>query len=435
MYRIVWLCLCLLLELKFSFSYAGGYSVLFRIDGEETSVEEFEHYYTQVCATNRVSAEQFFPHFLFYKLKVADAKRQHWDTLTDFRLQCNVLQREILRTNQKNISKKQTTPLNWVRFRQISFFLPQHASSDQERMAKQRIDSVYTALKGGISFEQLAQPYMKNLSSSPYKDGEWIPERCLIKEFVEQLNTLEKENYSTPFFSPLGIHIVYLLDREQGVCPSGTAGNVTEQKVVNSGVAVRKDSLLEKTRMELCQVSDGLLAAYWDKRHGGTYSSNVSDKELQNYFESHKNDYAWDLPHFKGGVIHCLNKKVASKLKKRLKKCPLDKWNEEILAFSQENPGWKVVVETGLFQIGTNPYVDKLAFKCGQFTPRTDLPYAFVLGKRLKKGPEDFKDVRDEVQRDYRLWIEKSQLEELKRGFRIEINQDILKTVNCSGKK
>lgn len=51
----------------------------------------------------------------------------------------------------------------------------------------------------------------------------------------------------------------------------------------------------------------------------------------------------------------------------------------------------------------------------------------FVLGKRLKKGPEDFQDVRNEVQRDYRLWTERTQMEELKRGFRIEINQDILK--------
>lgn len=254
------------------------------------------------------------------------------------------------------------------------------------------------------------------------------------KRVYRAIEHIEEGELFCSIFSPLGIHIVYLLDRRQGVYPSETTGNVAVQKVANSGPTERKDSLLNKTRMELCQVSDGLLAAYWDKRHGGTKSGNISDKELQNYFESHKNDYAWDLPHFKGGVIHCLNKKVASKLKKRLKKCPLDKWNEEISAFSQENPEWEVVVETGLFQIGTNPYVDKLAFKCGQFTPRTDLPYAFVLGKRLKKGPEDFQDVRDEVQRDYRLWTERAQMEELKRGFRIEINQDILKTVNCSGK-
>lgn len=435
MYRIAWLFLCLLVELGFSVSYAEDRRILFRIDGEETSVEEFEHYYTQVYAVSRVSVEQFLPHFLYYKLKVADAKKQNWDTITDFRLQCSALQNEILKSEERGVPQKQDTLLNWVRFRQISFLLPQHASSEQERVARQRIDSVYTALKNGIPFEKLAQSYVKAPLPSPYLDGEWIPERCLIKEFAGQLNTLKKGSYSAPFFSPLGIHIVYLLDRRQGVYPSGATGNAILQKVADSGFTERKDSLLNKTRMELCQVSDGLLAAYWDKRHGGTKSGTISDKELQNYFESHKNDYAWDLPHFKGGVIHCLNKKVASKLKKRLKKCPLNKWNEEISAFSQENPEWKVVVETGLFQIGTNPYVDKLAFKCGHFTPRTDLPYAFVLGKRLKKGPEDFQDVRNEVQRDYRLWTERAQMEELKRGFRIEINQDILKTVNCSGKK
>lgn len=435
MCRIAWLFLCLLMGLKFSVSYAEDRRILFRIDGEETSVEEFEHYYTQVYAVSRVSVEQFLPHFLYYKLKVADAKRQSWDTITDFRLQCSALQNEILKSEERGVPQKQDTLLNWVRFRQISFLLPQHASSEQERVARQRIDSVYTALKNGIPFEKLAQSYVKAPLPSPYLDGEWIPERCLIKEFTGQLSTLKKGNYSAPFFSPLGIHIVYLLDRRQGVYPSETTANMAVQKVTNSVPTERKDSLLNKTRMELCQVADGLLAAYWDKRHGGTKSGTISDKELQNYFESHKNDYAWDLPHFKGGVIHCLNKKVASKLKKRLKKCPLNKWNEEISAFSQENPEWKVVVETGLFQIGTNPYVDKLAFKCGHFTPRTDLPYAFVLGKRLKKGPEDFQDVRDEVQRDYRLWMERTQMEELKRGFRIEINQDILKTVNCSGKK
>lgn len=435
MCRIAWLFLCLLMGLKFSVSYAEDRRVLFRIDGEETSVEEFEHYYTQVYAASRVSVEQFLPHFLYYKLKVADAKRQSWDTITDFRLQCSALQNEILKSEERGVLQKQDTLLNWVRFRQISFLLPQHASSEQERVARQRIDSVYTALKNGIPFEKLAQSYVKVPLPSPYLDGEWIPERCLIKEFAGQLSTLKKGNYSAPFFSPLGIHIVYLLDRRQGVYSSGATANMAVQKVANSVPTERTDSLLNKTRMELCQVADGLLAAYWDKLHGGTKSGNISDKELQNYFESHKNDYEWDLPHFKGGVIHCLNKKVASKLKKRLKKCPLNKWNEEISAFSQENPEWKVVVETGLFQIGTNPYVDKLAFKCGHFTPRTDLPYAFVLGKRLKKGPEDFQDVRNEVQCDYRLWTERAQMEELKRGFRIEINQDILKTVNCSGKK
>ena len=157
MCRIAWLFLCLLMGLKFSVSYAEDRRILFRIDGEETSVEEFEHYYTQVYAVSRVSVERFLPHFLYYKLKVADAKRQSWDTITDFRLQCGALQNEILKSEERGVPQKQDTLLNWVRFRQISFLLPQHASSEQERVARQRIDSVYMALKDGIPFEKLAQ--------------------------------------------------------------------------------------------------------------------------------------------------------------------------------------------------------------------------------------------------------------------------------------
>ena len=106
MYRIAWLFLCLLMGLEFSVSYAEDRRVLFRIDGEEASVEEFEHYYTQVYAVSRVSVEQFLPHFLYYKLKVADAKRQSWDTITDFRLQCSALQNEILKSEKRGMSPK-----------------------------------------------------------------------------------------------------------------------------------------------------------------------------------------------------------------------------------------------------------------------------------------------------------------------------------------
>ena len=201
MCRITWLFLCLLMGLKFSVSYAEDRRVLFRIDGEETSVEEFEHYYTQVYAASRVSVEQFLPHFLYYKLKVADAKRQSWDTITDFRLQCSALQNEILKSEERGVPQKQDTLLNWVRFRQISFLLPQHASSEQERVARQRIDSVYTAPEKWYTFlKKLAQSYVKAPLPSPYLDGEWIPERCLIKEFAGQLNTLKKGSYSAPFF-------------------------------------------------------------------------------------------------------------------------------------------------------------------------------------------------------------------------------------------
>lgn len=420
MRRILLWCVYLLMGVCLS-AYAEEREVVFRIDGKATSVKEFEHYYARIHAVNGISAEHFLPHFLYYKLKVADARKKGWDTLPDFRLQCNVLQSELGKA--KGAKNLQSASMKWVKFRQISILLPQHVSAAQERQARKSMDSVYTALKGGADFEVVARNYPL-VEASPYSDGEWILEVCLVKEFSEQLDTLKKNAYSAPFFSPLGIHVVRLLDCKQDVYPNS---DDTMAEVV--GESDGEESEWKQT------LTDGLLAAYWDKRHIGGPSGSVTDQDLQNYFEAHKKDYAWELPHFKGGVVHCLNKKAASKLKKKLKKLPLGEWAKEVTAVSQENPGLEAEVVTGLFQIGSNPYVDKLAFKCGHFTPRTDLPYTFILGKRLKKGPEEFQDVRAEVQRDYRLSIEKSQMEELKQNFQIEINQDILKTVNCSGKK
>ena len=422
MRQIVLLGLYLMMGVCIFSSHAEEREVVFRIDGKATSVGEFAHYYARIHAVNGISPEGFLPHFLYYKLKVADARKKGWDTLPDFRLQCDVLQRELEKTEKRKTLNP--VPMKWVRFRQISILLPQHVSAAQERRARQSMDSVYAALKGGAAFEKVAQNYPL-FTSSPYTDGEWIPEVCLVKEFSAQLDTLKKNEYSAPFFSPLGVHVVCLLDARQGYYPE--ADNAATGGPAGSPATDEMDCRQD--------IVDGLLAAYWDKRHIVGPSGAVSDKDLADYFEAHKKDYAWEFPHFKGGVIHCLNKKAAAKLKKRLKKLPLSEWTNEIAKASQENPDLKAEADTGLFQIGTNPYVDKLAFKCGDLPSRTDLPYTFILGKRLKKGPEEWEDVRGEVLRDYRLSVEKTQMEALKQGFQIEINQDILKTVNCSGKK
>ena len=93
----------------------------------------------------------------------------------------------------------------------------------------------------------------------------------------------------------------------------------------------------------------------------------------------------------------------------------------------------KVRMEAGVFQIGTNRYIDKLVFKCGSFQPEPDLPYTFVMGKKLKKGPESYEDVREAVVKDYLTVYEDAWLKDLKRKYKVEINQEVLKTVNNNG--
>ena len=156
------------------------------------------------------------------------------------------------------------------------------------------------------------------------------------------------------------------------------------------------DDVLLKTHLQ--GVKDRLLIAYWDEHNPIPV---VNEKDLESYFDANKEEYAWELPHYKGAVIRCQNKKMASRIRKCLKKLPQAQWEEAFRIWKEANPEADAVIEVGLFQIGKNAYVDKLAFECGEFPHDVRYPYVCVMGKRLKKGPEDFRDVRKQVEKDY----------------------------------
>ena len=93
----------------------------------------------------------------------------------------------------------------------------------------------------------------------------------------------------------------------------------------------------------------------------------------------------------------------------------------------------KCRIEYGMFAIGANSYVDKLVFKCGDFQPSSDYPHVWVMGKRMKKGPEDYRDVRSKVAEDCLEAKKKAETESFVRKYTIEIDKEVLKTVNRAG--
>ena len=124
---------------------------------------------------------------------------------------------------------------------------------------------------------------------------------------------------------------------------------------------------------------------------------------------------------------------MASAIKKQLKRKPVSQW-EDVLHRLIGNASFpKARIETGVFQIGTNRYIDKLVFKCGDFQPDPALPYVFVMGKKLKKGTESYEDVKDAVIKDNQAVYQEAWLKDLKRKYKVEINQEVLKTVNNNG--
>ena len=59
-----------------------------------------------------------------------------------------------------------------------------------------------------------------------------------------------------------------------------------------------------------------------------------------------------------------------------------------------------------------------------------DYPYTATYGKLLKKGPETYKDVRGPVTADYQNYLETAWIKELRDKYSVEIDQEVLKTVN-----
>lgn len=123
---------------------------------------------------------------------------------------------------------------------------------------------------------------------------------------------------------------------------------------------------------------------------------------------------------------------MASAIKKQLKRKPVSQW-EDVLHRLIGNASFpKARIEAGVFQIGTNRYIDKLVLNVVTFSP-IPLCLMFCDGKETEKGPESYEDVKDAVIKDYQAVYQDAWLKDLKRKYKVEINQEVLKTVNNNG--
>ena len=450
--------LFLLLTFALNVSLKAEEMSLLRIGGETVSMSEFSRYFRQANHAQGNDAQTYFRNFLHYKLKVADAHARGMDTLPDFRRQCEALQTNVLKNyfvdNQLADSyyrlwyEQQLNRLSsreCVKIEILTFRLSQHSSAKEDGDAVRIMDSLHDFLKTkDVQYGSLSQFIIDGRVTCENDGSQWVPVNSLVQEIVDKQSTLQKGSFSTPFYSPLGIHIIRLVDRKESLNIEQILPGMKSymSRLGADSPALKRDMyrrweagelrLPDEVVLQLKQIYDGLLAVYWDKAFLFQKMS-YHPRDLEMFFLSHRNDYQWRYPHFKGVVIHCVNKRAASKIRKRLKKLPLNLWKSALENMGREDSKYRTKTEAGLFQIGKNPYVDRLVFKCGNFEPLEDLPYTFVLGKRMKDGPEEYRDVESLVEADYRIQKEKEVFEGLSSRFGVEINQEVLKTVNSCG--
>jgi peptidyl-prolyl cis-trans isomerase SurA len=156
----------------------------------------------------------------------------------------------------------------------------------------------------------------------------------------------------------------------------------------------------------------------WDKA-----SSDVDG--LQKFFDTHKQLYVWDEPHYKGYIIFAKDAATKKKMQKEISKMK----PEEAVAYLNEN--YKVgevsyvKVEKGVFKKGENPFVDEQAFKTGKAERPEGFADFFLLGKVLK-APDSFTDIRGTVVTDYQDYLEKEWIKKLNEKYPVKIYKDVL---------
>lgn len=137
-------------------------------------------------------------------------RRTGCDTLPTFRQYCKVMQGELLKNvmldkeQEEHIcqdlyrqSVERLSKNGWVKIEQITIRLAQNATKQEEYAARNRMDSIYTALKEGAAFSTY---------SHQVDGGIWVPVVELLQEFTDQIASFSKGDFSKPFF----LHWVFI---------------------------------------------------------------------------------------------------------------------------------------------------------------------------------------------------------------------------------
>ena len=113
-----------------------------------------------------------------------------------------------------------------------------------------------------------------------------------------------------------------------------------------------------------------------------------------------------------------------------VKKLPFSGWAEALRKTFNGDSIIRIRVEKGVFRRGDNALVDSAIFKKDTLVAKLkDYPIDAVYGKMLKKGPEDYTDVRGQVVADYQDYLEREWVASLRRQYPFKVNSDALRRV------
>ena len=449
--------------------------VIMTVNGVPVLRSEFEYSFNKNNSEgviDKKSVEDYVDLFINYKLKVAAALDAKYDTLQSFQAEFaqyrdqQVLPAFVTDADMEAEAHKiydqtveQIGPDGLIQVAHILIMAKQQAPQSEWDAAKVRIDSIYQALKNGADFAELAKKVSQDPGSA--REGGLLPfvqRGRLVKEFEDAAYALQPGEMSGVIQSPYGYHIILMKERkmlepfefhhdnilkfmEQRNMRDQIASQKVNDMVKSSNGAVTKAQLMEQKADELSaqdQEMKYLIKEYHDGLLLYEISNNLvwekaakDEAGLANYYKKNKKNYTWDEPRYKGMAYHVKEQGDVKAVRDCVKKLAFDKWAEALRSTFNADSVIRIRVEKGIFKKGDNALIDSIVFKKDTtVTHLTDYPIDAVYGKLLKKGPEDYTDVRGLVVADYQEALEKEWVADLRRKYAVKVNEEVLKTVN-----
>lgn len=476
MKKIFTACCAMLLSTAAVMAQDVSDPVVMTVGGEAVTRSEFEYNFNKnntEVVRDKKSVREYADLFAAYKMKVRAALDARLDTAAAFQREFKHYRNQQIRPMlvpevvleqqcrdyyeglQKSLDGK-----DLIRPAHILVLVPQNATEQTREEKGLLADSIYDALSRGADFADMATRLSDDAQTG--RNGgalPWVGPGDTMKEFEDVAYGLQPGEMCRPFLSPVGYHIVKMLERKQ-LEPFDTlhpqihrflerrgvherlATDALAEIQKNYGAEYTVEQVLDMETERLCaenadlrylvrEYHDGLLlydlcsTRIWEPAKADTAG-------IESYFDTHRKDYAWDKPRYSGMVYYCADKADVKRVRKALKKVKDDgKWIQTVReAFNADTV--TVRMDKRLFVQGANPNVDALAFrvKGQELKPIEGFPYCGVVGKMLKKGPGKWTDVGARVVEDYQKYREDEFVDSLRKKYPVVIHEEVLSTVN-----
>lgn len=449
--------------------------IVMTVNGVDVPRSEFEYSYNKNntdLVIDQKSLDEYVELYVNYKLKVAAALDARLDTMASF--QKEVADYRAQQAEEYLIDSAFIEEQAWLTYKStvdeigpdglfqaahILVRLSQQASPAEQAKAKQRIDSIYVALKNGADFAETAKALSEDPGSA--RDGgmlPWLYKGQLLKEFETVALAMQPGEMSEPVLSPVGYHIIYMSGRKEfepyeyhrdaimqfleqrGIrahakrmmgekLAAEMGGNITpEQALV---IAEQKlDTQYPEFGFLMKEFYEGSLLFEISSRKIWNKAAN-DEAGLEKYFKKNKKSYRYEEPIYRGLVVHCASEDILQQVKALAKKYPQQEWIKEFRAALNSDSLIQVKMVRGPFKLGKNVYADYYAFGKGE-RPDTvaGYPITAVVGKLQKKGPDTYEDVRGEVTADYQSHLEQLWVKKLRAKYPVVLYREALSTVN-----